>query len=222
METPPITIPTYSLREEIANSVSHGLGVVLAIAGLAVLMARAATHGDSWSLVGCGIFGVTLILLYTASTLYHCIPGARAKAVLRLLDHSAIFLLIAGTYTPFTLVNLRGRWGWSLLAVIWGLALLGIYLRAVLRPRSTAPFVILYVAMGWAVVVAAGPMKASVAPGGLLLLLLGGISYTSGIIFYGWRKLPYNHAIWHLFVLLGSVLHFFAILLYVVPPGTGA
>jgi len=215
MDTPTITLPSYSLREEIANSVSHGLGILLAMTGLAVLMARSMEHGDIWHLVGCAVFGATLVLLYTASTLYHCVPGPRAKAVLRLLDHSAIFLLIAGTYTPFTLVNLRGKWGWSLLAVIWGLAVLGIYLRVVLRPRSTVPFVILYVAMGWAVLVAAGPMMASVAPGGLLLLLLGGLAYTLGIIFYGWRKLPYNHAIWHLFVLLGSVLHFFAILLYV-------
>jgi hemolysin III len=218
--TPSITVPSYSQREEIANSVSHGLGIILAIAGLAALMARAATHGDTWTAVGYAVFGVTLILLYTASTLYHSIPLPRAKAVLRLLDHSAIFLLIAGTYTPFTLVNLRGVWGWSLLAVIWGLALLGIYLRAVLRPRSTVPFVVLYVAMGWAVVVAAGPMQASVAPGGILLLFLGGVAYTSGIVFYGWRKLPYSHAIWHLFVLLGSVFHFFAILLYVTPLGT--
>ena len=137
--------------------------------------------------------------------------------MLRTLDHSAIFILIAGTYTPFLLVNLRGPWGWSLFGVIWGLALVGIVLRIVRGRRSTVVSVALYIGMGWAVVAAAQPMLNSVAPGGLWLLLLGGLAYTLGVVFYVWKRLPYHHAIWHVFVLAGSVLHFFAILFYVIP-----
>ncbi|HOW63617.1 MAG TPA: hemolysin III family protein, partial [Candidatus Contendobacter sp.] len=193
-------LPRYTLGEEIANSIIHGVGAVLGIAGLGVLTAFASLHGDAWHIVGCSIFGAALILLYTTSTLYHSIPLPRVKAVLRTLDHSAIFILIAGTYTPFLLVNLRGPWGWSLFGVIWGLALIGIVLRIVRGRRSTFVSVALYVGMGWAVVVAAKPMLSSVAPGGLWLLLLGGLAYTLGVIFYVWKRLPYHHAIWHGFV----------------------
>jgi hemolysin III len=207
----------YTMGEEIANSVIHGVGVVLSIAGLGVLTAFASLRGDAWHIVGCSIFGAALILLYTTSTLYHSIPLPRVKAVLRALDHSAIFILIAGTYTPFLLVNLRGPWGWSLFGVIWGLALIGIVLRIVRGRRSTLVSVALYIGMGWAVVVAAKPMLNSVAPGGLWLLLLGGLAYTLGVVFYVWKRLPYHHAIWHVFVLAGSILHFFAILFYVIP-----
>ena len=217
-------LPRYTLGEEIAHSIIHGLGAVLGIAGLGVLTAFASLHGDAWHIVGCSIFGAALILLYTTSTLYHSIPLPRVKRVLRTLDHSAIFILIAGTYTPFLLVNLRGPWGWSLFGVIWGLALLGIVLRIVRGRRSTFVSVALYIGMGWAVVVAAKPLLNSVAPGGLWLLLLGGLAYTLGVIFYVWKRLPYHHAIWHVFVLAGSILHFFAILFYVIPlaePGPG-
>lgn len=212
--------PRYTLGEEIANSVIHGVGIVLGIAGLGVLTAFASLRGDVWHIVGCSIFGAALILLYTTSTLYHSIPHPRAKAVMRMLDHSAIFILIAGTYTPFLLVNLRGPWGWSLLGVIWGLTLIGIALRIVRGRRSTLLSVGLYVGMGWAVVVAIEPMLDRVAPGGLLLLLLGGLAYTLGVVFYVWKRLPYHHAIWHGFVLAGSILHYFAILFYVIPPTT--
>ena len=215
----------YTLGEEIANSVIHGVGIVLGIAGLGVLTAFASLYGDAWHIVGCSVFGAALILLYTASTLYHSIPLPRVKAVLRTLDHSAIFVLIAGTYTPFLLVNLRGPWGWSLFGVIWGLALVGIVLRIVRGRRSTLLSVGLYVGMGWAGVAAIEPMLNSVAPGGLLLLLLGGLAYTLGIVFYAWKRLPYHHAIWHGFVLAGSISHFFAILFYVIPlaaPDPGA
>lgn len=215
----------YTLGEEIANSVIHGVGIVLGIAGLGVLTAFASLYGDAWHIVGCSVFGAALILLYTASTLYHSIPLPRVKAVLRTLDHSAIFVLIAGTYTPFLLVNLRGPWGWSLFGAIWGLALVGIVLRIVRGRRSTLLSVGLYVGMGWAVVAAIEPMLNSVAPGGLLLLLLGGLAYTLGIVFYAWKRLPYHHAIWHGFVLAGSISHFFAILFYVIPlaaPDPGA
>jgi hemolysin III len=209
--------PRYSLGEEIANSVTHGLGIVLAIAGLAVLTAFAARNGDAWHVAACAIFGAALIICYTTSTLYHSIQIERVKHVLRALDHSAIFLLIAGTYTPFMLINLRGPWGWSLLAVIWTIAITGIVLRLVLRGRLHGLVVLLYVAMGWLVVVAMRPLIEHVAPGGIALLAAGGVAYTSGILFYRWKRLPGNHAIWHGFVLLGSTLHYFAVLFYVIP-----
>jgi hemolysin III len=210
-------LPQYSIREEIANAITHGFGIVFAIVALAVMTAFAALHGNAFHVISCAIFGAAMVLCYTASTLYHGIPIAKAKQVLRALDHSAIFLLIAGTYTPFMLVNLRGPWGWSLLAVIWSLAVAGIVLRLVWRGRRHGVVVALYVAMGWAVVVAAQPMLERVAPGGLALLAAGGLAYTGGVVFYKWRRLPYNHAIWHGFVLLGSALHFFAVLFYVIP-----
>jgi hemolysin III len=207
----------YPLAEEIAHSVLHGVGVVASIAGLAVLVAFASLHGSAWHVVACSIYGTTLILLYAASTLYHSIQSPRAKPVLRLLDHSAIYLLIAGTYTPFTLVSLRGLWGWTLFAMVWGLALLGILLQVARPRRSTRLAVALYLTMGWLVVIAAKPLAQAVAPGGVLLLVLGGLAYTLGVVFYAWRRLPYNHAVWHGFVLAGSTLHFFAVLFYVIP-----
>lgn len=207
----------YSVAEEVANSVTHGIGIVLSIAGLAVLTAFAAMQGDAWHVVGCSIFGAALILNYTASTLYHSIQLERFKGALRALDHSAIFLLIAGTYTPFMLVNLRGPWGWSLLAGVWAIAVLGIALRLLLKGRWHGLVVSLYIAMGWAVVGAVQPMLHHVAAGGLILLAAGGLAYTVGVIFYKWKRLPYHHAIWHVFVLLGSALHFFAVLFYVIP-----
>ncbi|HEX8987868.1 MAG TPA: hemolysin III family protein [Rhodocyclaceae bacterium] len=207
----------YSIGEEIANAVTHGVGVVFAIVALAVMTAFAALHGNAFHVTSCAIFGGALVLCYTASTLYHGIPIERAKQVLRALDHSAIFLLIAGTYTPFMLVNLRGPWGWSLLSVIWALAVAGIALRLALRGRRHGIVVAFYVAMGWVVVVAVRPLLDHVAPGGLALLAAGGLAYTGGIAFYAWRRLPYSHAIWHGFVLLGSALHFFAVLFYVIP-----
>ena len=207
----------YSLGEEIANSVSHGVGALLAVGGLVVLTVFAALRGNVWHIVGCSVFGAALVLLYTTSTLYHGIQNPRAKAVLRALDHSAIFILIAGTYTPFALVSLHGPWGWSLFGVIWGLAVLGIVLQMGVLGRGTAASVLLYVGMGWVVVVAIKPLLDAVAPGGLALMLFGGLAYTAGTGFYAWRRLPYHHAVWHGFVLLGSASHFFAILFYVIP-----
>ena len=210
----------HTIGEEIANSVIHGVGALLAIGGLGVLTAFATLHGTAWHIVGYSVFGATLVLLYGASTLHHSVTHLGAKKVLRSVDDAAIFLLIAGTYTPLTLVSLRGPWGWSLLGVIWGLAVLGIVLRFVVRQRWTAARIALYVAMGWTVFVAIKPMIANVELGGLVLLLAGGVFYTGGLAFYAWRRMPYHHAIWHAFVLVGSVLHFFAILFYVIPrPG---
>jgi hemolysin III len=218
MVNPQTTLPRYSHGEELANTIISGVGVALAVTGSAILIARANNYGTAWHVVSCSVYGATLIFLYTASTLYHSIQFSRAKGILRILDHSAIFLLIAGTYTPFALVNLRGAGGWSLFGVIWGLAALGITFQAWLR-RWPVARVGLYVGMGWAVVVIVKPMFATVAPGGLLLLLVGGLAYTLGLGFYAWRRLPYHHAIWHVFVLAGSISHFFAILFYVVPTG---
>ena len=191
--------------------------MVLAVAALVVLTVYASALGSTRHLVGCTIYGVTLIFLYTASTLYHSIQRPRAKTVLRVFDHSAIFLLIAGTYTPFTLVNLRGPWGWSLFGLVWGLALLGIVLQFSLLRRYSFLRVLLYVAMGWVAVIAIKPLTASVPPVGLVLLVAGGLAYTGGIVFYVWHRLPYHHAIWHGFVLAGSVLHFFSVFYSVLP-----
>jgi hemolysin III len=205
-----------SRGEEIANSLTHGLGAILAVAGLVVLALSASRYGSARTVVGCVVFGVALVILYASSTLYHSIghEHARAKAVLRVLDHSAIFLLIAGTYTPFTLVSLRGPWGFALFGVVWGLALAGITLRLVLRRRPTALFVALYLAMGWCIVLAAKPLLAAVAPGGIALLVAGGLAYSVGVLFYASRR-PYHHAIWHVFVLAGSAFHYAAVLRYV-------
>jgi hemolysin III len=211
-------MPPESIGEEIASSVTHGLGGLLAIAGLAVLVTFAAIRGSAWHVVGCSVFGATMVLLYTSSTLYHAIRAPRAKQILQRLDHAGIFLLIAGTYTPFTLVSLRGPWGWSLLGVIWGLAVLGILLQSGPR-RHPVLSVALYVVMGWTVLIAIRPLLSSMPRGGLILLTLGGLAYTAGIAFYAWRRLPFNHSIWHGFVLAGTVLHFFAVLRYVVPAG---
>jgi hemolysin III len=217
MEPQGVTVGRPSRSEEVANSVTHAAGAVLAVGGLVVLTLSAARHGTARSIVGCVAFGAALVFLYSASTLYHSVGSGRtrAKAVLRVLDHSAIFLLIAGTYTPFTLVSLRGPWGWSLFGVVWSLALAGISLRLLLRRRPAGLFVGLYLAMGWCVVVAAKPLLAALVPGGIALLAAGGVAYSVGIVFYVWRSLPYGHAIWHGFVLAGSAFHFAAVLLYV-------
>jgi hemolysin III len=216
----PIPASRYSLGEEIAHSVTHGVGIVLSIAALTLLVTFAALRGSAWHIVSCAVFGTTLVLAYTASTLYHAIPAQvlpRAKRVLRILDHSAIFLLIAGTYTPFTLVNLRGPWGWTLFGLVWALAIAGIVFQALLVGRLRVLSVAFYVALGWLVLVAVMPLVRSVATGGLVLLAAGGVAYTAGVAFYAWTKLRYHHAIWHAFVLAGSILHFFAVLFYVVP-----
>ena len=207
----------YSPGEEIANSLTHGIGILLSIGGLGVLTAFASVFGSARHIVGVSIFGFTMVLLYTSSTLYHSIPIPRVKSILRLIDHSAIFLLIAGTYTPFTLITLQGPWGWTLFGIVWAVAAAGIIFQTNLILRYPIISVVLYILMGWVVIVAIKPLTERIAPGGLALLFGGGMSYTFGVLFYAWRKLPYHHAIWHLFVLAGSVLHYFAILLYVIP-----
>ncbi len=209
----------YSLGEEIANSVTHGIGVLLAVTGLVSMIIASGANGSSRHVVTCSIFGATLILLYLASTLYHSITVNRIKKILKTIDHSAIFLLIAGTYTPFVLVSLKGVWGWSLFGTVWGLALVGIILKLTPLGQQKALSISLYLGMGWVAVVAIKPMLAALELSGFLLVLLGGLTYSVGVIFYAWKKLPYGHAIWHLFVLGGSCLHFFAVYYYVIPRG---
>jgi hemolysin III len=217
-----MTIARYSIGEEIANAVTHGVGALLSIAGLAVLVSYAALYGDAWHVVSSSIFGATLVLLYAASTVYHSVWHLQTKKILQRLDHSAIFLLIAGTYTPFALVNMRGAWGWTLFGVVWFLALLGIALQLFPRRRNERLSLILYLGMGWMAVAAIKPFVAGVETGGLILLLIGGLFYSLGVIFYVWRQLSYHHAIWHGFVLAGSTFHFFAVLFYVVPEAPSA
>ena len=205
-----------SAAEEIANSVTHGLGAVLAIAALLVLVTLAATRGDAWRVTGIAIYGATLVLLFLASTLYHALRGPRLKRFFRKLDHGAIFLLIAGTYTPLTLVHLRGPWGWTLFGIVWGLAIAGIIAKAVLGERFHAISVGIYVAMGWLVLIAIEPVLRSVPTGLLIWLALGGAFYTLGVLFYAARRMPYNHAVWHLFVLAGSACHCVGMFCFVV------
>jgi hemolysin III len=214
----------YSAGEEIAHAVTHGLGAVLAIVGLVVLVARAALYGNTWHIIASSVFGATLVLMYTASALYHGIPHPRAKKVLRVIDHSLIFLLIAGTYTPFTLVTLRGPWGWTLFALTWGLAFAGIAFKfyATGKFEKYEKFSLgFYLGMGWCAVIAIKPILGLLEPGALLLMLAGGLTYSGGVAFYTWERLRYHHAIWHLFVLAGSILHYFAVLFYVIPSSPG-
>lgn len=212
-------VKRYSLGEEIANSVTHGIGAGLSVAALSILVTFASLNGDAWRVVSFSIYGSTLILLYIASTFYHGLPFPRAKIILQVLDHSAIFLLIAGTYTPFTLVTLRGAWGWTLFGLVWGLAICGILLKVFFINRFRILSVCLYIGMGWIMLIALKPLLSAVPVGGIVWLGIGGLAYTFGVIFYVLKQIPFNHAIWHLFVLAGSVCHFFSILFYVLPMG---
>ena len=200
------------LREELWNALTHGVGAVASLAGGAVLITMAAMLGGARQVVSASIFSATLVLLYAASTLYHAIPHTRIKARLEVLDHCAIYLLIAGTYTPFTLVSLRGTWGWTLFGLVWGLAAMGVVFKLFFTGRFKLVSTILYVALGWLVVIAWRPMVAAVTPTTLHWLLAGGVMYTGGTVFYMSRKIRYSHGIWHLFVLGGSVLHFVAVM----------
>jgi hemolysin III len=207
----------YSLGEEIANAVTHGIGSVFGIAALVILVVLAARQGDIWRIVTFSIYGLTLILLYLASTLYHGLRHPGAKRVFRIFDHSSIFLLIAGTYTPFLLICLRGVWGWSLFGVIWALAVGGIVLKAVSINRLKKLSVLVYIAMGWLIVVALKPMLTALPRPAIWWLLAGGVCYTGGVVFYSMKSVRFSHSVWHLCVLAGSMCHFFAILLYVLP-----
>ncbi len=203
--------PFYTLGEEIANSVTHGIGVALAVAGLTSLVILAAIYGDTWRVVSFTIYGTSLIILYLASTLYHSVQHPKAKNVLRRLDHTSIYVLIAGTYTPFLLIGVRGTMGYTLLAIVWTMAVAGILWKIFFLGRFEVLATIMYLLMGWMGVLAFRQLLINVPPSGVTMLFAGGIVYTVGVIFYAWEKLPYNHAIWHVFVLGGSICHFFAI-----------
>lgn len=200
----------FDLREEIANAITHGLGVLLSVGAGAVLITLAVLTADTWHVVGASVFVGSLVLLYTASTLYHAIPHAVARRHLQTFDHCAIFVLIAGTYTPFLLTGLRGVWGWSLMGVIWALAAAGVVFKLFFTGRFRGLSTAIYLMMGWLVVVAFGPLRAALSPGALMWLMAGGVAYTAGTLFYlSGRR--YAHAVWHGFVLAGSVCHFAAV-----------
>jgi hemolysin III len=204
--------------EEIANTATHGAGLLLSVAGFAVLLALAILRGSAWHIVACSVYGASLICLYSASTLYHAVVSPKLKRALKIFDHSAIYLLIAGTYTPFLLLNLRGPWGWSLFGVIWGLALAGILFKFWWVDHFPHVSTVVYVLMGWLVLVAAKPVLAHVPLPILLWIFAGGVFYTIGVIFYAWHRLPYSHTVWHVFVLAGSTCHYFAVLRSVMAP----
>lgn len=209
--------PRYGRGHELANGITHGVGAALSIAGLAVLVSFAALRGNAWHVVSCSIYGASLIALFTASTLYHSFNAPRVKRVLRVIDHASIYLLIAGSYTPFMLVNLRGPWGWSVFGTVWALALIGIVLKLFFTGRFRYASTAIYLAMGWMILVAIRPLTQEVGRGGILLLLAGGLLYSGGAAIYMVKRLPYHHAVWHLFVLAGSITHYLAVMFYVVP-----
>ncbi len=204
-----------SRGEELANSLSHGLGLIAALVATPFLVLQAVRQGDAAFIVGASVFAATMVLLYLASTLYHALPVGRAKRVFRVIEHSAIFLLIAGTYTPFTLGVLRGTWGWSLLGVVWGIAVAGVLLKALNRLTHPILTTSLYLLMGWLIVIAAAPLSERVPASGLLWLVAGGLAYTIGVFFFALdSRLRYGHFIWHLFVMAGTACHYFAVLWY--------
>jgi hemolysin III len=204
-----------SRGEEIANSISHGIGLIAAIAATPFLVMHAIRLGDAGFIVGVSIFAATMVLLYLASAIYHALPSGKAKHVFRIIEHSAIFLLIAGTYTPFTLGVLRGAWGWTLLGLVWGIALIGVALKAFERMSHPVISTGLYLLMGWLIVIAADPMIDRVPVSGLLWLVAGGVAYTAGVAFFvADSRVRYGHFIWHLFVLTGTACHYFAVLWY--------
>ncbi|HQL01121.1 MAG TPA: hemolysin III family protein [Smithellaceae bacterium] len=218
-------MPQHSTRlsnfEEIFNSLSHGLGILLSVAAVSLLAVFAALHGSAVHIVSGVIFGASLVLLYTASTLYHSFRNQKLKNIFKIVDHSCIYILIAGTYTPFLLVTLSGALGWSIFGVIWFLALVGITLKIFFVHRFKIVSTLAYILMGWIIIFAIKPLSESLATGGIIWLVAGGLAYTLGVIFYAWKTLPFSHGIWHLFVIGGSVCHFFAVLFHVIPFHTG-
>ncbi|MDN4616590.1 hemolysin III family protein [Paenibacillus sp. PsM32] len=208
---------TYSRKEEVANAVTHGIGAALSIAALVILIVFATLKGSPWHVVSFTIYGVSMLLLYISSTLVHGFRDGKAKDLFEIFDHSAIYLFIAGTYTPLMLIVVKGVLGWSIFGIVWGIAILGCAFKAYFVKRFLFMSTIFYILMGWLIVVAWEPLTTNMASGGIILLAIGGLMYTLGTIFYVWRGFPFHHAVWHLFVLAGSILHFFMILFYVLP-----
>jgi hemolysin III len=205
------------LGEEIANSVTHGLALIASIAGLIALVITASRNGTVWHVVSCAIFGASLIALYLSSTLYHSFhPLPRVRRLFRIFDHSAIYFLIAGTYTPFTLISIRGAWGWTLFGIVWALTIFGVLFKTFLLEGYAAVSVGLYILMGWLVIFGVKPLYAAIHLQGFLWVLAGGLFYTVGVIFFAWSR-RYSHTVWHLFVMGGSFCHFWAVMFYVIP-----
>jgi hemolysin III len=207
-----------TIAEEIANSITHGIGLFFSIAGLGIIVTLASVYGETRHIVSCSIFGATLVVLYTASTLYHAFQNPKVKHIFKIVDHCAIYLLIAGTYTPFTLVSLRGNWGWALFGVIWGLTLFGILFKIFFINRLEVISTLVYLSMGWLALIAINPILTQVPISGVLWLVAGGLAYTFGVIFYFFDRIPYYHTIWHLFVLAGSLCHYFAVIQTILHP----
>jgi hemolysin III len=205
------------VREEIVNSITHGVGLGLSVVGLVILILFAGINGSALHIISCSVYGATLVGLYAASTLYHGFRSPRLKHIFQIIDHCSIYLLIAGTYTPFTLVMLRGGWGWSLFGLVWSLSFCGVVFKLFCINRFKILSTVVYVFMGWLAIIAIKPIFAMLPPGCIVLLFAGGLSYTIGVLFFAWERLPYNHAIWHLFVVAGSILHFLAVIFYVIP-----
>lgn len=208
----------FTRREEVAHAISHGVGALLSVAGLVVLSCLAVARGSVLHVVTCAVFGTAMTLVYVISTLYHLTCPSPRKQLLRVLDHCSIYVLIAATYAPFSLVLLQGAWGWALFGVAWGIAVVGVFVKMMpdLRDREGLS-IASYLLAGWLALVATGPLLASLAAGALWLMVLGGVAYTVGVGFYRWQRLPYNHLVWHLFVLMGSALHYCGVLIYVIP-----
>lgn len=203
----------YSLREEFWSALIHGIGIALSIVGLVILVVFSCIYGDVWAIVSTAIFGISMVVLYSASTLYHAIPNLEVKRKLKKFDHISIYYLIAGTYTPFLLVNMRGTTGWTVLGIVWGLALIGTYLKLTTQSSGTKSWSIgLYLLMGWMIVFASKQLVTQLPSIGLTFLVLGGLFYTLGVFFYVWKSKEFTHAIWHFFVLSGTIMHFFAVL----------
>lgn len=208
---------TYSRREEVANAVTHGIGAALSVAALVILIVFSSMKGTAWHVVSFTIYGITMLLLYTSSTLVHAWKDGKVKDLFEIFDHSSIYLFIAGSYTPLLFIAVRGTLGWTLFGIIWGIALFGVIFKAFFTKKFLFMSTIFYIAMGWLIVIAWQPLMTAIPTGGIVLLVAGGLMYTLGTLFYVWRGFPYHHAIWHLFVLAGSILHFFMVLLYLTP-----
>ncbi|MFD1953941.1 hemolysin III family protein [Paenibacillus thailandensis] len=207
----------YSRREEVVNAVTHGFGALLSVAALVLLIVYASINGSAWHVTSFTVYGVTMLMLYTASTMVHALREGKLKDLFETFDHSCIYLFIAGTYTPILLTVLRSPLGWTLFGIVWGIALAGVVFKAFFTKKFLFLSTLFYILMGWLIVFAWGPLKAVLAPAGITWLVAGGLLYTVGSVFYVWRGFKYHHAVWHLFVVAGSVCHFFAILLYLFP-----
>ncbi|AST92500.1 hemolysin D [Sutcliffiella cohnii] len=203
---------TFSKGEEIANAIIHGIGALLSIAALVILIVLSSFHGTAWHVVSFTLFGVTMVLLYTSSTLVHSFPPGKAKDVFEILDHSSIYFFIAGTYTPFLFVAVKGTLGWTLFGIVWGVAIIGTVFKSFFVKRFLHMSTVLYIFLGWLIVFAWGTLVENVSSQGIIYLVIGGVLYTVGAIFYVWRGFNYHHAIWHLFVMAGSIMHFFSVL----------